>query len=104
MPWVPLKGFERSYEIRSESPHEIRKIKNQKILSEYVDDSNGYVKVGLHGKNYYKHRLIAEQFIPNPKHYDCVDHINRNRTDNRIRNLRWCNYQMNNNNRRLPSK
>ena len=84
MPWVPLKGFERSYEIRSESPHEIRKIKNQKILSEYLDNSNGYIKLALHGKNYYKHRLVAEQFIPNPKGYDCVDHINRNRTDNRI--------------------
>jgi hypothetical protein len=35
------------------------------------------------------HRFIAEQLIPNPDNLPVVDHINRNRLDNRVENLRW---------------
>jgi hypothetical protein len=35
------------------------------------------------------HRFIAEQLIPNPDNLPVVDHINRNRSDNRVENLRW---------------
>ncbi len=53
----------------------------------------GYLYVGLHNKKKVKnkliHRLIGEHFIPNPENKPTVDHINRNRKDNRIENLRW---------------
>jgi len=43
----------------------------------------------------YIHRLVAKHFIPNPRNLNEVDHINRNRTDNRIENLRWVTHSEN---------
>lgn len=35
------------------------------------------------------HRLVAEAFIPNPNNLSDVDHIDRNKHNNSISNLRW---------------
>ena len=56
-------------------------------------DKYGYLHVVLckdgKGKCYYVHRLIAEAFIPNPEKKPQVNHINGDKTDNRIENLEW---------------
>jgi hypothetical protein len=50
------------------------------------------------------HRLVAEAFIPNPKTTNCVDHINNNKLNNNVSNLRWVSSTENNMNRSLSSK
>jgi predicted XRE-type DNA-binding protein len=40
-------------------------------------------------KTFYGHRLVAITFIPNPKNLKEVDHLNGDRFDNRVENLRW---------------
>lgn len=57
-------------------------------------DKKGYLKIILEQntnrmKSTSIHRLVAETYIPNPHNYDTVNHINENKTDNRVENLEW---------------
>lgn len=45
--------------------------------------------VCLRSKNYLVHRIVALAFIPNPDNKPEVDHINRDKGDNAVLNLRW---------------
>ena len=46
-------------------------------------------------------RLVAEYFIPNPNHYEFVDHIDGNTFNNHVENLRWVNRSQNGQNRAI---
>lgn len=47
----------------------------------------------------YVHRLIAETLLDNPHGYTEVDHIDRDKLNNSVDNLRWCDRKTNRMNR-----
>lgn len=63
-----------------------------------LNEENGYYRVCILNKPYYVHKLVAEAFIPNPKNKPEVDHIDTNRLNNSVENLRWCTKKENMNN------
>ena len=66
-------------------------------------DVSGYPEVKIRGRYYRLHRLLSLTFIPNLDHntYNVVDHIDRNKENYSLSNLRWCSIKENSNNRTL---
>ena len=92
-------AVDSDYEIYTEYPYPIKKKSNGKILKERIDACHGYYVVSLHRKKFLKHRIVAQQWLENPKNHKYVDHINRDRTDNHVENLRYVSVSENNFNR-----
>jgi hypothetical protein len=97
MSWVDCV-CDNDYEINTEYPYNIRRKGSDKIINEHVLKA-GYVQCSLNSKIYYKHRIIALQFIPNPDNLEEIDHRDHDRTNNHIENLIWSNRSKNNRNR-----
>ena len=81
----------------------VRNINTNRILK--LHETNcGYLRVSVCKdgimKKFYIHRLVALHFIPNPQNLTDIDHIDQNKTNNSISNLRWV--SRSNNNRNKP--
>ena len=66
-----------------------RPIPNKRELRAGKD---GYVSISLSSRGpspEMVHRLVAQTFLPNPHKHREVNHINRQRADNRANNLEW---------------
>lgn len=55
----------------------------------------GYIQLGINGKVTLLHRLVAEAYLENPQNLRDVDHIDGDKTNNNIENLRWCSHSDN---------
>lgn len=116
--WKDVKGYEGLYQVsnlgRCRSLDRIvlcntllgnvgSYVHKGKILSnKRTNHKNGYIRLSLVKdgvyKQYYLHKLVAEAFIPNLKNKAYVDHIDTNKLNNCISNLRWVSIVENNNN------
>ena len=88
--WKNIDGFDGRYQVSTWG--RVRSING--IMKPYVNH-NGYLKIGLmkNGKCHKKriNRLVAMAFIENPDNLPQVDHIDGNKQNNSITNLRWAN-------------
>lgn len=91
--WKPIKGFEGLYEISNAGNIRSFHSREAKTLKTW-ESKDGYIRVSLrkNSKIYSKlvHRLVAKTFIPNPENKPQVNHIDGDKTNNKIDNLEWC--------------
>jgi hypothetical protein len=103
--WLPIEDYP-NYEISICG--QVRNIKTKRVLKQCIN-RNGYYYVKLNRNNEkFKHqrihRVVAKTFIPNLNNENFVDHIDSNRLNNTVSNLRWVSSQQNNFNRSISSK
>jgi hypothetical protein len=82
------------FEINTEYPYVIRRKATHRVINPNRRP-DGYYRIYLTGHEYMVHRLVAQQFIPNPNNLPQIDHINHDRGDYRIENLRWSTQETN---------
>ena len=90
--WKPIPNWENLYEVNETGA--VRNTNTHRLL---VGDKNnaGYYRVTLYNhdrrERFFRHRLVATLFIPNPLNYKEVNHIDGDKSNNNISNLEWCN-------------
>jgi hypothetical protein len=103
--WLP---YNDKYDVSSDG--EVRHRRLNKIVLGVTRKTDSYTYIGENignnqNKNHYIHRMVAERFCPKVDQPGLtVDHINRDRSDNRACNLRWCDKSLQSRNKSLTSQ
>lgn len=85
--WKYVDGCNEAYQVSNFG--NIRKTATGKCPYSFIGD-NGKIRVDLNQYGIKSlHILVARAFIPNPKGYQYVDHIDKNFDNNNACNLRW---------------
>lgn len=102
--WKDVIGYEGLYQVSNfgniksldrivNKPNGVSYLRKGKICTQSKSNL-GYMTVGftVNNKkvNKYVHRLVAEAFITNMNNYPQVNHIDCDKTNNRMYNLEWC--------------
>lgn len=101
--WKEITGYEGYFEVsnlgnfRSKNrmvgykTQGLRNYPGKPLLTETIVE--GYQRIVLMKEGYRKrfmcHRLVAQEFVPNPENKPFVNHINGIKSDNRSVNLEW---------------
>lgn len=108
--WKDIKGYEkyqisnfgrvrRKAKIVKVGIKNVKKAFKEEQLLKPLKFTKGYLGIKLYNnsgaKNYKIHRLVAEAFIPNPDNLEQVNHIDGDKTNNKVNNLEWCSCQEN---------
>lgn len=102
--WKDIKGYEGIYQVSN--------LGNLKSLTRIIYDKNGVNKTikgkplkasttlygyktvvfrnGKNKENFRVHRLVAKAFIKNEKDKPYVNHLDGDKTNNKVTNLEWC--------------
>jgi hypothetical protein len=102
--WKDIQDYEGVYQVSNfgnvksldrivNKPNGVSYMRKGKLCKQSKSNL-GYMTVGFTVNNVkvnkYVHRLVAESFITNINNYPQVNHIDCNKTNNRMYNLEWC--------------
>jgi len=94
--WAPVPLHER-YEA---STFGRVRLANSGAIKPDSGHNQGYRSIYLDGIKMLVHRVIAATFLPNPDHLPQVDHIDQDKSNNNLSNLRYATYADNHYNHR----
>jgi hypothetical protein len=100
--WKDVEGYEGIYQVsnlgdvrslpRTENSNVGKRKRSGKTLS--LRNNKGYKTVMLckdrKQTSAYVHRLVAKAFLSNPENKPDVNHLDGNKSNNKLENLEWC--------------